>query len=150
MSKRGIFCTADIPGVDVPKYAHEGDAGADICASETVTIRYGERQLVRTGVRLALPDDVVAMVCSRSGLAHKNGLIVANAPGIIDSGYRGEIMVNLLNTGKEDFVVCPGMRIAQLVLLPFVSATFLPVEKEVFDELEETERGEGGHGSSGV
>ena len=89
------------------------------------------------------------MVCSRSGLAHKNGLIVANAPGIIDSGYRGEIMVNLLNTGKTDFVVTPGMRIAQLVLLPFVSAAFLPVEDDVFTELEATERGEGGHGSSG-
>ena len=149
MSKRGIFCAGDL-GVDFPKYAHEGDAGADICASETVTIRYGERQLVRTGVRLALPNDVVAMVCSRSGLAHKNGLIVANAPGIIDSGYRGEIMVNLLNTGKEDFVVTPGMRIAQLVLTPFISAEFLPLDKDVFNEVDATERGENGHGSSGV
>ena len=148
MAKRGVFCSCDIPAVDMPKYAHPGDAGADICASETVTIRFGERALVRTGVRLALPDDVVAMVCSRSGLAHKNGVIVANAPGIIDSGYRGEIMVNLLNTGKTDFVIRPGMRIAQLVLMPFISATFLPVEKEAFDELE-TERGSGGHGSTG-
>lgn len=143
--RKGIFCNGN-----TPTYAHQGDAGADITANETVTIRYGERALVRTGLRLALPDDVVAMVCSRSGLAHKSGIIVANAPGIIDSGYRGEIMVNLLNTGKTDFVIAPGMRIAQLVLLPFVSAAFLPVEDDVFAELEDTERGEGGHGSSGV
>lgn len=142
--RKGIFCT----GL-APKYAHEGDAGADLIADEVVTIRCGERALVRTGVRFALPDDTVAMVCSRSGLAHKNGVIVANAPGIIDSGYRGEIMVNLLNTGKEDFVVRPGMRIAQVVLLPFISGVFMPVIDEVFDQLEETERGEGGHGSSG-
>ena len=148
MAKRGIFCCPEITN-DVPTYAHPGDAGANLTAAETVTIRYGERALVRTGLRLALPNDNVAFVCSRSGLAHKNGLIVANAPGIIDSGYRGELMVNLLNTGKEDFVVRPGMRIAQLVIVPFINATFLPVAKDVFDELEDTDRGEGGHGSSG-
>ena len=142
--RKGIFCAGD-----APRYAHEGDAGADVCANEVVTIRCGERALVRTGLRLALPDDTVAMVCSRSGLAHKNGIIVANAPGIVDSGYRGEVMVNLLNTGKEDYVVRPGMRIAQLVLLPFISGVFMPVVDEVFDNLAETERGEGGHGSSG-
>ena len=145
MAKTGIFCTGE-----APKYAHEGDAGADIIASETVTIRYGERELVRTGVRLALPDGTVAMVCSRSGLAHKNGLIVANAPGIIDSGYRGEIMVNLLNTGKTDFVVTPGMRIAQLVITPFVKAHFLPVEDEFFEDMKDSDRGDNGHGSSGI
>ena len=142
--RKGIFCAGD-----APRYAHEGDAGADVCANEVVTIRCGERALVRTGLRLALPDDTVAMVCSRSGLAHKNGIIVANAPGIVDSGYRGEVMVNLLNTGKEDFVVRPGMRIAQLVLLPFISGVFMPVVDEMFDNLADTERGEGGHGSSG-
>jgi len=142
--RKGIFCAGE-----APRYAHEGDAGADVCANEVVTIRCGERALVRTGLRLALPDDTVAMVCSRSGLAHKNGIIVANAPGIVDSGYRGEVMVNLLNTGKEDFVVRPGMRIAQLVLLPFISGTFMPVIEETFDQLADTERGEGGHGSSG-
>ena len=120
--RKGIFCAGN-----APKYAHEGDAGADVCANEVVNIRCGERALVRTGLRLALPDDTVAMVCSRSGLAHKNGIIVANAPGIVDSGYRGEVMVNLLNTGKEDFVVRPGMRIAQLVLLPYISGVFMPV-----------------------
>ena len=142
--RKGIFCAGD-----APRYAHEGDAGADVCANEVVNIRCGERALVRTGLRLALPDDTVAMVCSRSGLAHKNGIIVANAPGIVDSGYRGEVMVNLLNTGKEDFVVRPGMRIAQLVLLPYISGVFMPVVDEVFDNLADTERGEGGHGSSG-
>lgn len=145
MSKVGIFCTGQ-----APTYVHEGDAGADITADETVTIRQGERQLVRTGVRIALPDGVVAMVCSRSGLAHKSGLIVTNAPGIIDSGYRGEIMVNLLNTGKKDFVVEPGMRIAQVVLTPFIKAQFLPVEQEFFDGMEDSQRGSNGHGSSGL
>lgn len=145
MSKVGIFCTGQ-----APTYVHEGDAGADITADETVTIRHGERQLVRTGVRIALPDSVVAMVCSRSGLAHKSGLIVTNAPGIIDSGYRGEIMVNLLNTGKKDFVVEPGMRIAQIVLTPYIKAQFLPVEQEFFDGLEDSQRGSNGHGSSGL
>ena len=146
MAKFGILCTGD-----APTYAHDGDAGADIRANVSLTLMPGERKLVGTGVKLALPDNVVAMVCSRSGLAHKNGVMVVNSPGIVDSGYRGEVMVNLINLGSVPFEVEPGMRVAQLVLTPFVSATFLPVTNESFDAAEgNTERGEGGHGSSGI
>lgn len=146
MLNSGVFCTGN-----PPTYAHEGDAGADIRANETVTLQPGERKLVGTGVRAALQTDQVAMVCSRSGLAHKNGIMVVNSPGIIDSGYRGEIKVNLINLGTEPFTVEDGMRIAQLVITPFISVTFLPVEDEFFDALEKHDaRGQKGHGSSGL
>jgi dUTP pyrophosphatase len=145
MSKVGVFCAGN-----APTYAHEGDAGADIRSDETVTLQPGERKLVGTGLRVALPNDVVAMVCSRSGLAHKNGLMVVNSPGIIDSGYRGEVKVNLINLGAEPFTVETGMRIAQLVITPFVSVEYLEVIDGAFDKMVDTERGAKGHGSSGV
>jgi len=146
MSKTGVFCTGE-----APSYAHEGDAGADIRANVTVTLEPGERKLVGTGVRMALPDGVVAMVCSRSGLAHKNGVMVVNSPGIVDSGYRGEVMINLINLGTEPFTVEPGDRVAQLVITPFVSVHFLPVEEEFFTSVESFDsRGTSGHGSSGI
>ena len=145
MSKVGVFCAGN-----APTYAHEGDAGADIRSDETVTLQPGERKLVGTGLRVALPNDVVAMVCSRSGLAHKNGLMVVNSPGIIDSGYRGEVKVNLINLGAEPFTVETGMRIAQLVITPFVSVEYLEVIEGAFDKMAATERGANGHGSSGV
>jgi dUTP pyrophosphatase len=146
MSKTGVFCTGE-----APSYAHEGDAGADIRANVTVTLAPGERKLVGTGVRMALPDGVVAMVCSRSGLAHKNGVMVVNSPGIVDSGYRGEVMINLINLGTEPFTVEPGDRVAQLVITPFVSVHFLPVEEEFFTSVESFDgRGTSGHGSSGI
>ena len=145
MSKVGVFCAGN-----APTYAHEGDAGADIRSDETVTLQPGERKLVGTGLRVALPNDVVAMVCSRSGLAHKNGLMVVNSPGIIDSGYRGEVKVNLINLGAEPFTVETGMRIAQLVITPFVSVEYLEVIDGAFDKMVDTERGANGHGSSGV
>ena len=144
--KRGVFCAGE-----PPTYAHEGDAGADIRANETVTLEPGERKLVGTGLRCAFQDGQVAMVCSRSGLAHKNGIMVVNSPGIIDSGYRGEIKVNLINLGTEPFVVEEGMRIAQIVVTPFVSVKFLPVEEVFFDQVEKHDsRGTAGHGSSGI
>lgn len=146
MSKTGVFCTGE-----APMYAHEGDAGADIRANVTVKLAPGQRKLVGTGLRMALPDNVVAMVCSRSGLAHKNGVMVVNSPGIIDSGYRGEVMVNLINLGDRTFTVEPGDRIAQLVITPFISVHFLPVEEEFFEAADSfTPRGTSGHGSSGV
>ena len=134
-----------------PTYAHDGDAGADIRANETVRLEPGQRALVRTGVRLLIPDGMVVMVCSRSGLAAKNGIMVVNSPGIVDSGYTGEVMVNLVNLGDEDFVVEQGMRIAQLVMTPFVTAWYLPVDDESFDEMATDKvRGDNGHGSSGI
>ncbi|MEY4476548.1 MAG: hypothetical protein RJA31_52 [Actinomycetota bacterium] len=130
----------------VPSYAHPGDAGADITASESVILRPGERALVKTGVSIALPDGFVAFVMPRSGLALKHGIALVNSPGTIDAGYRGEIGVIMLNTDREnDFRIEPGDRIAQLVIQPVVRAEFVPVA-----ELPGTHRGAGGFGSTGV
>lgn len=136
----------DIPVVGpAPTYAHPGDAGADLHASEDLRLAPGERQLVGTGVRIALPEGTVGMVTPRSGLAAKVGLSIVNAPGIIDAGYRGEIKVCLVNLDRHDDIqIERGERIAQLVIVPFVRANFVEVH-----ELDATERGVGGYGSSG-
>ena len=129
-----------------PTYAHPGDAGADITASESVTLAPGERALVKTGLSIALPNGFVAYVMPRSGLALKHGISLVNAPGTIDAGFRGEIGVIMLNTDSQNtFHIEPGDRIAQLVIQPVVYATFVPV-----DELPGTHRGSGGFGSTGV
>lgn len=126
-------------------YANPGDAGADLTASEAVTLEPGERRLVGTGVRVALPEGTVGMVTPRSGLAFRAGLSIVNAPGIVDSGYRGEIKVCLINLdGESPIQIEAGDRIAQLVVVPVVRATFVRVEA-----LDETVRGEGGYGSTG-
>jgi dUTP pyrophosphatase len=127
-----------------PAYAKPGDAGADLSACEDLTLAPGERALVRTGVALAIPDGCAGMVHPRSGLAARHGISIVNAPGTIDSGYRGEILVNLVNLGTEPFRVCAGDRIAQLLIVPVIRAEFVTV-----DSLPESERGETGHGSSG-
>lgn len=128
-----------------PQYAQPGDAGADLLSAETVTLRPGERRLVGTGVRVALPSGTVGLVTPRSGLAARTGLSIVNAPGVIDSGYRGEIRVCLINLDPGTAVhIEEGDRIAQLVIVPFVSAEFVPVE-----DLDETVRGSGGYGSTG-
>lgn len=133
----------DLP---VPSYAKAGDAGADLRARESVTLAPGERALVKTGVAIALPEGYVGLVHPRSGLAAKHGITIVNAPGTVDSGYRGELMVCLLNTdATEPFTVERGDRIAQLVIQRFEVARFA-----VVDELPESERGSSGFGSSGV
>lgn len=133
-------------GLPVPSYAKEGDAGFDLRARESVTLAPGERALVKTGVAFALPQGYVGLVHPRSGLAAKHGITVVNAPGTVDAGYRGEIMVCLLNTDlREPFVVERGDRIAQMVVQRFETARFV-----VVDELPESERGATGFGSSGV
>ena len=129
----------------LPKYALAGDAGMDLRASETVLIGPGERALVPTGIRLALPEDVVALVHPRSGLALRHGVTVLNAPGTIDSNYRGEIGVILHNTSTDWFDVDRGDRIAQLVF-----QKVLIVEFEHVDELSDSVRGSGGFGSTGA
>jgi dUTP pyrophosphatase len=129
----------------LPTYAQEGDAGADLRASEEVTINPGQHLLVKTGVSAAIPDGYVGMVCSRSGLALKSGVFVLNAPGIVDSGYRGEIGVILKNFGPFPFEVKVGDRIAQLLIQKVESANFVKV-----DVLSETTRGDGGFGSTGT
>ena len=128
----------------VPARAYDGDAGLDLASCERVTLGPGERALVGTGLAVAIPDGYAGFVQPRSGLAARHGITIVNAPGLVDSGYRGELRVVLLNTdAAETFVVEPGMRIAQLVVMPVSAAD--PVEVE---ELPESERGVRGFGSS--
>ncbi|WP_442575694.1 dUTP diphosphatase [Microbacterium sp. F51-2R] len=130
---------------DVPSYAHPGDAGADLISAEDVRLEPGQRALVGTGVRIALPEGYAAFVVPRSGLAAKHGITVVNSPGTVDAGYRGEIKVTLLNTDAENaYDIGKGDRIAQLIVMPVPRARFIPVEK-----LPESPRGEGGFGSTG-
>lgn len=128
-----------------PAYAQPGDAGADLRAAEYVVVPAGGRALVPTGVRAAVPDGYGLFVHPRSGLALKSGITVLNAPGTIDSGYRGEIGVILFNTTDEDFQVFEGDRVAQAVVQRVQAVTF-----QVVQELDETERGAGGFGSTGT
>jgi dUTP pyrophosphatase len=128
----------------LPGRAYAGDAGLDLAACERHELGPGERALVGTGLAVAVPEGYAAFVQPRSGLAARHGLTIVNTPGLVDSGYRGEICVALLNTDRrEAFVVEPGMRIAQLVVVPV--AGLEPVEVE---ELPESERGVRGFGSS--
>ncbi len=130
----------------LPAQAYEGDAGLDLAACERAELEPGERALVGTGVAVAIPDGYAGLVLPRSGLAARHGITIVNAPGLIDSGYRGELKVILLNTdARERFVIEPGMRIAQLVLVEAASVRLLEV-----DELPESARGAAGFGSSGV
>jgi dUTP pyrophosphatase len=129
-----------------PTRAYPGDAGLDLAACERRELRPGERAVVGTGWAVAIPDGYAGFVQPRSGLAAKHGLTIVNTPGLIDSGYRGEVQVTLLNTDREQaFTVEPGMRIAQLVLVPVPEVRVREVE-----ELPASERGAGGYGSSGT
>ena len=129
----------------LPSRAYEHDAGFDLAACERVCLAPGERAIVGTGLALAIPPGFAGYVQPRSGLAAKHGITHVNAPGLVDSGYRGELRVILLNTDpREPFVVEPGMRIAQLVVVGVPDSTL-----RVVDELPGSERGEGGFGSSG-
>ena len=128
----------------VPARAYDGDAGLDLAACERVVLAPGERATVGTGLAIAIPEGHAGFVQPRSGLAAKSGITIVNTPGLVDSGYRGELKVILLNTDEhEAFVVEPGMRIAQLVVMPVPVVD--PVE---VDELPESERGVRGFGSS--
>lgn len=129
----------------VPVYAHPGDAGADLCASESAVVPARGRAMVGTGVSIALPDGFVGLVHPRSGLAARSGVTVLNTPGTVDAGYRGEIKVILYNTSDVDFVIEPGDRIAQLVVQEVRRARFIPVAV-----LPGSDRGEAGFGSTGV
>ena len=133
------------PELPMPAYAHPGDAGADLRARADVTIAPGERVLVPTGVAIALPPGHAGFVHPRSGLAARHGISIVNAPGTVDEGYRGEILVNLVNLDpREAFTVRRGDRIAQLVVQRVERPVFLEV-----DSLDETGRGDTGHGSTG-
>jgi dUTP pyrophosphatase len=129
----------------LPSRAHDGDAGLDLYAAESATIGPGERGTVATGIAVEIPSGHAGLVLPRSGLAARHGIALVNAPGLIDSGYRGEVRVLLLNTDRsEPFEVAPGDRIAQLVLTPVAEAEVAEVA-----EVATSARGEGGFGSSG-
>ncbi|MBQ7570419.1 MAG: dUTP diphosphatase [Synergistaceae bacterium] len=130
---------------DLPEYATQGSSGVDLRASEDYIIKSGERALVATGIRLAIPAGYEVQVRPRSGLALKHGIIIPNSPGTIDSDYRGEVKVILMNLGREDFIIKAGDRIAQMVLAPVAKISW-----EERAELEETARGAGGFGSTGA
>ena len=136
-------------GLPLPAYASNGAAGLDLRAAtpeaETIEIKPGERHVVPTGIAIALPPGYEAQVRPRSGLARRHGVTCLNSPGTVDSDYRGEIAVILVNLGQEPFAISRGDRIAQLVVAPVARARWRPVE-----HLDETARGSGGFGSSGV
>lgn len=136
-------------GLELPKYQTSGSAGLDLPAAvpadEPVTIPPGEWRMIPTGLSIALPEGYEAQVRPRSGLAAKKGITCLNTPGTVDADYRGEIRVNLINHGPEPFVVQRGERIAQMVI-----AQFTQIAWDVRDSLDETERGTGGFGSTGV
>jgi dUTP pyrophosphatase len=164
-----ILNTSEIKELGLPQYADSGSSGADLKSSEDVIVKAGERKLVKTGIKLALPKLIItkgtriereeeyrrvedlydisfeAQVRPRSGLALKKGITVLNTPGTIDESYRGEIGVIIFNTSNEDFEIKKGDKIAQLVLCPVMKFDF-----KIVESLDETERGNGGFGSTGV
>ncbi len=131
----------DLP---LPAYATDGAAGMDIVSADTLTLSPGDRAAVATGLSIAIPEGFEVQVRPRSGLALKHGLTVANAPGTIDSDYRGEVKVLLVNLGAKPVAIERGMRIAQLVVAPVTRGVF-----EEVDSLDDTARGTGGFGSTG-
>ena len=140
-----VLITRTDPQVPLPSYAHPGDAGADLTTTVDVVLAPGERAMVPTGISIALPEGMVALVHPRSGLAARCGLSIVNAPGTVDAGYRGEIKVLLVNLDPaEPIRLQRGDRIAQLVVQRFERAAFVEV-----DRLPESARGDGGYGSTG-
>ena len=131
-------------GLELPRYATTGSAGMDVLSAEPLSLKPGQRHAVATGLALAIPAGFEIQVRPRSGLALKHGITVPNTPGTIDSDYRGELKIILINLGDESFAIERGDRIAQLVLAPVVQAAWSEVE-----ELDETTRGDGGFGSTG-
>ena len=131
-------------GLDLPAYATDGAAGMDVVSAEDVTIAPGARHAVATGLALAIPPGYEIQVRPRSGLALKHGITVPNTPGTIDSDYRGELKIILINHGQQPFAILRGDRVAQLVLAPVTRAGWVEVE-----HLDETARGDGGFGSTG-
>jgi dUTP pyrophosphatase len=134
------------PDLELPRYAHDGDAGIDLFSAEDVTLQPLERALVSTGIAVAIPEGYAGFVQPRSGLALKRGLGLANSPGLIDSHYRGELKVIAVNLDATEAIdIARGDKLAQLVIQPVVRADLVEV-----DELDDTVRGEGGFGSTGV
>lgn len=145
MSNIHVPTTIDSDGYQLPSYAHDGDAGADLRSIEDVTLEPFKPILVHTGVHVELPAGKLMWITPRSGLAVKHGISIVNAPGLIDSGYRGEIGVALINLTTEPFHIGKGERIAQAVVQDYDTVSY-----DLTDALAESERGEGGFGSTGV
>lgn len=150
MSKTASIAITKLPNaqdLDLPKYATEDSAGMDLCAAiaDPITLQPMERKIIPTGLAIALPKGFEAQVRPRSGLAAKNGVTVLNAPGTIDADYRGEVGVILVNLSAEPFTITRGMRIAQMII-----ASYTRAEWNLVDSLDETARGAGGFGSTGI
>ena len=146
MTKVNVKCVAS-EGAVIPEYKTEGAAGADVCAhiESDIVIPVGKSSMIPTGLFFEIPEGYEIQVRPRSGLAAKNGITVLNTPGTIDSDYRGELRVILINLGNEDFTIHNKDRIAQIIIAPVIQAVFVPTSS-----LSETERGAGGFGSTGV
>ena len=132
-------------GIEMSRYAHEGDAGLDLRITETVTLEPMQKCVVGCGLAVEIPSGCVGLVFPRSGLAAKQGITLSNSVGVIDSGYRGEVCAALINQSYETVTLEAGTRVCQLVVMPYVPCELVPV-----DELSDTERGAGGFGSTGV
>jgi dUTP pyrophosphatase len=144
MNKTMLKITRTRKDAIIPRYAHKDDSGLDLFSVDILTLEPGEFKLVKTGIKIELPENTEAQVRPRSGLAYKNGITVLNTPGTIDEGYRGEIGVILINHSKKTFHITAGMKIAQMVIMPVLRPRVV-----VSEELSETVRGEGGFGSTG-
>lgn len=131
-----------VPNAVLPNYAHKGDAGMDFFASESITLKVGERVQVKTGTAMAIPEGFVGLVWDKSGLSHKHGLKTLG--GVIDAGYRGEIMIGMINLGSEDYTIEAGHKVAQMLIQKVESLEIVEVE-----ELDDTSRGIGAFGSTG-
>lgn len=142
-----IKCLSHLKELPIPSYQSEGSAGMDLCAAidEPITVVPGNRTLVPTGIAISLPQGYEAQIRPRSGLALKNGITLLNTPGTIDSDYRGEIKIIMINLGQEPFQITRGMRIAQMIIAQYVRADF-----KIVEELDVTLRNEGGFGHTGL
>lgn len=132
-------------GAELPRYAHDGDAGFDLCLTEDCTLEPGTSVIVGLGCAFELPTGCVGLVFARSGLASVHGVTLRNCVGVIDSGYRGEVCAPLLNTSSDTITLEKGVRVCQMVVVPYVPCDLVEV-----DELDGTERGTGGFGSTGL
>lgn len=132
-------------GMEMPRYAHDGDAGLDLRITETVTLEPMQKLVVGCGLAVEIPTGCVGLLFPRSGLTSKKGITLANSVGVIDSGYRGEVCAALINLSYETVTLEAGERVCQLVVMPYVPCELVPV-----DDLSDTERGEGGFGSTGA
>ncbi len=143
--KLEVECLPFFKGLDLPKYSTTRSAGLDLASAEDTILKKGERKLVSTGLKMAIPSGYEGQIRPRSGLTLKKGILIPNSPGTIDADYRGEVKIIMWNLGDEDFEIKRGDRIAQLIVAPVVQT-----EIEVVEKLDVTQRNEGGFGHTGI